>query len=76
MEWSGNVLRYGIGYFRRCAKIFGTVRIFRNFFPPRPRGPNMIPVVNFYTGGYCFGLMQCNKILGQGIKMEYKLVML
>ena len=29
MEWSRNVSRYEIGYFRHCAKIFGTVRLFR-----------------------------------------------
>ena len=31
MEWSCNVSRYGIGHFRHCATIVGTVRFFRKF---------------------------------------------
>ena len=41
MEWSLNALKDGIGYFRHCATIFGSVRFFQNFFlrffgPPLP----------------------------------------
>ena len=43
MEWSGNVIRYGIGFFWHCAILFGTVRFldFLNIFfefltQPRP----------------------------------------
>ena len=59
MEWSGNVLEYGKGYFWQCAKIFGTMRLFRekklSFLPGSPRGKLlrrglvMTPAIKFLT---------------------------
>ena len=77
MEWSCNVSRYGRGYFRHCASIFSTVRLFREnvLLSPGPpcgsllrRGLVMTPAVNFYAHGYCFDLIQCEKILPQFTK--------
>ena len=55
MEWSRNVVRYGIGYFRLCAKIFGTVRLFREkFFEFFSRAPARIITTartNYDAGG-------------------------
>ena len=47
IEWSRNVVSYGIGYFRYCATIFGTVRFFRIFGPPAPARIIIPPPDNF-----------------------------
>ena len=76
MEWSRNVIRYGIGYFWHCE----TSKIFLSFFPRPPRGKllrgglTMTPAVNFFTRGYCFDLMQCEKLLRQCVEIGYNSV--
>ena len=48
---------------------------FSKFFPgPPPRGLIMTCAVNFHVCGYCFDLMQCEKILLHFIKIGYILV--
>ena len=78
MEWSRNVLRYGIGFFRHCETFS---RFSSEFFFPKyqrgyllRRGLIMTPAVNCFTRGYCFDLMHCEKILRQCVKIGYNSV--
>ena len=55
-------------HFRNC-------ETFSKFFlAPLPRELIMTGTVNFYTCGYCFGLMQSETILRQCSKIGYSLV--
>ena len=60
MEWSCNVLRFGIGYFGHCATIFDTVRLFpEKIFELLSRAPTQIistARANYDTCGYLYHL--------------------
>ena len=56
-------------HFRHC-------ETFSKFFlGPAPRGLIMTPAVNFYACGYCFELMQYEKIIRQCIKIGFSSIM-